>query len=515
MFYHLCLFFYIKKKQILKSMKTIIGIDLGTQSTKVLFYDFENKKIVATASAPHKMISKDDGTREQEASWWIDAAINAFGQIDKSVRDSAIALGVSGQQHGFVPIDKDGNVLRPVKLWCDTSTQDQCDTINKNAGGINQIITDAGNPIYAGYTASKILWLKENHKALYDKMVSILLPHDYLNFRLTGEKVMEYGDASGTGLLDVRKRVWSEEALNALDPVRDLTMALPRLIEAHKPAGYVSAEASELFGIPEGILVSSGGGDNMIAAIGTGVVSDGIMTMSLGTSGTLFGYSDKPVVDPEGNIAAFCSSTGGWLPLLCTMNCTVSTEIMRKLLTVGVEQIDDVAGSANAGSDGLIMLPYFNGERTPNFPNGKGTLTGMDADNVTEANIIRCSMEAAIFGMKTGLDSFIKLGFNPAEIILTGGGSKSLLWRQIAADILNTPIIVTDNAEAAAMGGAVQALWAYNHNHGGETSLKVLTDAHCSGTKIIRYEPGTDTVKYREVYKTYNNYMNALSAVFK
>jgi len=496
-------------------LKTIIGIDLGTQSTKVLFYDFENKKIVAAASAPHKIISEDDGTREQEASWWIDAAIQAFCKIDKDIRDSAIALGVSGQQHGFVPIDKDGNVLRPVKLWCDTSTQDQCDTINSNAGGIDRIIKDAGNPVYAGYTASKILWLKENHRDLYDRMTTVLLPHDYLNFQLTGEKVMEYGDASGTALLDIRNRKWSRDVLNALDPVRDLTSVLPRLIEAHEPAGYVTEEASKLFGIPEGILVSSGGGDNMIAAIGTGVVSDGVMTMSLGTSGTLFGYSDKPVIDPEGNIAAFCSSTGGWLPLLCTMNCTVSTEIMRKLLKIGVEKIDELAGSAKAGSDGLILLPYFNGERTPNFPNGKGTLTGMDMDNVSEANIIRCSMEAAIFGMKVGLDSFIKLGFKPAEIILTGGGSKSMMWRQIAADILKTSIVLTDNAEAAAMGGAVQALWAYNHINGGEKELKSLTDTHCSGTEMQRYEPGSDAAKYDEVYIEYKKYMNALSSVFK
>ena len=496
-------------------MNTIIGIDLGTQSTKVLFYDFENRKIIASASAPHKMISKDDGTREQEASWWIDAAIEAFGQIDKEVRDSAIALGVSGQQHGFVPIDKDGNVLRPVKLWCDTSTQDQCDVINKNAGGIDKIIEDAGNPVYAGYTASKILWLKDNHKDLYDRMTTVLLPHDYLNYWLTGEKVMEYGDASGTALLNIKTREWSDEVLSALDPVRDLTTVLPRLIEAHEPAGYVTGEASKLFGIPEEILVSSGGGDNMIAAIGTGAVADGVMTMSLGTSGTLYGYSDKPVIDPEGNIAAFCSSTGGWLPLLCTMNCTVSTEIMRKLLKVGVEQIDELSGSAKPGSDGLIMLPYFNGERTPNFPNGKGTLTGMDMDNVTEANIIRCSMEAAIFGMKVGLDSFVKLGFKPAEIILTGGGSKSLVWRQIAADILKTPIVVTDNAETAAMGGAVQALWSYNHINVGEKEIKVLTDTHCSGTEVLRYTPGPDSEIYEEVYKKYLRYMNTLSELFK
>lgn len=496
-------------------MKTIIGIDNGTQSTKVLFYDLESKKIVATASAPHKLISREDGTREQEASWWIDAAVEAFNQIDNKVKKTAVALGVSGQQHGFVPIDKDGNVLIPVKLWCDTSTQDQCDNINDNVGGIDKIISIAGNPVYAGYTASKILWFKENHPDLYKKLDTILLPHDYLNFVLTGNRVMEYGDASGTALLDIKNRVWSSDVVKALDSNRDLMEALPKLIESHEPAGFVTESASKLFGIPEGILVSSGGGDNMIAAIGTGVVSDGVMTMSMGTSGTLYGYSDKPVIDTDGNIAAFCSSTGGYLPLLCTMNCTVSTEIMRKLLSVEVSDIDDLANQSIAGSQGLITLPFFNGERTPNLPNGKGTITGMDMENVTPANILRSSMEAAVFGMRYGLDSFKKLGFKPQEIILTGGGSKSLVWRQIAADIMNTTIVVTDNSEAGALGAAIQSLWALNHKNGGETDIKKLTKDHCSGSGELRYEPGIDVEKYNEVYKTYIKYLDTLSVLFK
>ncbi|MGL1892513.1 MAG: xylulokinase [Spirochaetaceae bacterium] len=496
-------------------MKTLIGIDNGTQSTKVLFYDYENRKIVATASAPHKLISREDGTREQEASWWIDAAVKAFKQIDSKIRKTAVALGVSGQQHGFVPIDKDGEVLCPVKLWCDTSTQDQCDTINNNVGGIDKIIETAGNPVYAGYTASKILWLKENHPDLYERMETILLPHDYLNFKLTGNRVMEYGDASGTALLDIEKKQWSKEVIKALDADRDLMSALPKLIEAHEPSGYVTKEASKLFGIPVGILVSSGGGDNMIAAIGTGVVSDGVMTMSLGTSGTLYGYSDKPVIDTDGNIAAFCSSSGGYLPLLCTMNCTVSTEIMRKLLNIEVKEIDELANQSEAGSQGLITLPFFNGERTPNLPNGKGTIVGMDMDNVTPSNMIRSSMEAAIFGMRYGLDSFVKLGFKPAEIVLTGGGSKSLIWRQIVADVMNTTIVITDNTEAGALGGAIQSLWALNHKNGGETDIKKLTDEHCSGTEVLRYQPGKDVEKYNSVYAEYLKYLETLSVLFK
>ncbi|MBN2617015.1 MAG: xylulokinase [Spirochaetales bacterium] len=496
-------------------MKTLIGIDNGTQSTKVIFYDFESKKIVAKASSPHKLISRDDGTREQEAKWWIDAAKEAFSKIDEKIKKTAIAVGVSGQQHGFVPIDKDGNVLSPVKLWCDTSTQNQCNTINKKVGGFDQIIETAGNPVLAGYTASKILWLKENHPELYKMMDTILLPHDYLNFVLTGNRVMEYGDASGTALLDINTKTWSKEVVSALDPDRDLLKCLPKLIGPTDPAGYVTKEAAKLFGIPQGILVSSGGGDNMIAAIGTGVVADGVMTMSLGTSGTLYGYSSTPVIDKEGNIAAFCSSTGGWLPLLCTMNCTVSTEVMRNLLNLNVKEIDEVANQSTAGAGGLILLPFFNGERTPNLPNGKGTLTGMDMENVTPANVLRASMEAAIFGMKYGLDSFIKLGFKPKEIILTGGGSNSLVWRQIAADILNTPIVVMDNSEAGALGGAIQSLWALNTLNGGETDIQKLTKEHCTSGEVLKYMPGKDVEKYNNVYNEYIKYLNALKELYK
>lgn len=496
-------------------MKTFIGIDNGTQSTKVIFFDIESEKIVATASSPHRLISKEDGSREQEASWWIEALADSFNKIDPAIKKTAVAVGVSGQQHGFVPLDSAGNVLTPVKLWCDTSTGSQCNTINSRVGGIERIIEIAGNPVYAGYTASKILWLKETHPELYKKMTTILLPHDYLNFILTGNRVMEYGDASGTALLDIENRVWSREVVSALDPDRDLMDALPKLIEPYETAGVVTSEAAAKFGIPKGIIVSSGGGDNMIAAIGTGVVSDGVMTMSMGTSGTLYGYSDKPVIDRDGNIAAFCSSTGGYLPLLCTMNCTVSTEIMRKLLSIDVKEIDETASKSEPGSGGLITIPFFNGERTPNLPNGKGTLLGMDATNVTKENILRSSMEAAVFGMRFGLESFIKLGFTPKEIILTGGGSKSLVWRQIAADIMNTTIVVTNNSEAGALGAAIQALWAYNHLNGGETDIESLSSSYCKGTVEQRYEPGPAVEKYNEVYATYMEYLDRLSVLFR
>lgn len=497
-------------------MKTVIGIDNGTQSTKVVFYDYEDKIIVASASVPHDLISANDGTSEQKAKWWIEALETCFSEIDPAIKKTAIAVGVSGQQHGFVPLDKDGNVLYNVKLWCDTSTASECTEIENNYGTGKNLLREVGNRILPGYTASKILWLKKNHPDLYKRMKHILLPHDYINFYLTGKYTMEYGDASGTGLLNIHKRDWDHNVINALDSEQDLSECLPSLIATQKAAGLVTKEVSSKLGIPAGIIVSSGGGDNMMGAIGTGATDPGVITMSLGTSGTIYGYSNKPVIDKNGNLAAFCSSTGGWLPLLCTMNCTVATELMRSLFEYGVEEFDEIASKAPAGSEGIITLPFFNGERTPNLPNGKGCIVGMDMTNVKKENVFRSSLESAIYGMRLGLDSFRDLGFKVKEIRLIGGGSKSAVWRQIAADILNLPVVVPEQEEAAALGSAIQALWALENSGGKVSDINSLIDEHIKLNHKKACMPILENAAvYDEIYKTYNRYVESLTEIFK
>ena len=496
-------------------MKTVIGIDNGTQSSKVVFYDFENKKIVASASAPHDMISLEDGSREQKAAWWIRALEICFDQIDPEIKKTALAAGVSGQQHGFVPLDAEGSVLRDVKLWCDTSTAPECNELTDAFGGTGKLLDEVGNLVLPGYTASKILWFRKNNPAEYARMAHILLPHDYLNFYLTGEYTMEYGDASGTALLNVKTRTWHEGIVGALDPEKDLMSCLPKLLEPWEAAGRVLPGVADKFGIPEGIPVSSGGGDNMMGAVGTGTVRDGVLTMSLGTSGTLYGYSDSPVIDPQGNLAAFCSSTGGWLPLLCTMNCTVATELMRQLFEFGVKEFDELGAFAPAGSEGILTLPFFNGERTPNFPNGKGCIVGMTASNVKKENIFRSALESAILGMKLGLDSFRNLGFKAREVRLIGGGANSAVWRQITADILNLPVVVPETAEAAALGGALQAIWCMDRLEGKDTDINSLVDEHVALAEGKNCTPDPENVRaYEKVYADYTAYVEALSGLF-
>jgi len=494
-------------------MKTIIGIDNGTQSTKVIFYDIESKTIVGTGKAPHDLISGDNGRREQKAQWWIEALDKAFSQIPENIRSTAIAVGVSGQQHGFVPLDDQGNPLYNVKLWNDTETAEECQIITKNFGGKDKLIAQVGNPILPGFTAPKVLWLKRNHPEAYKKLAHILLPHDYLNYYLTGEFYTEAGDASGTAYFNVYTKEWAPEVLKAIDPDRDLLSTLPSILESHKMGGTVTEAAAAQFGIPAGIPVSTGGGDNMMGAIGTGAVSEGVLTVSLGTSGTIYSFRETPMIDAEERLSAFCSSTGGWLPLLCTMNCTVATELIRDLLKKEVSQIDSLIESIPPGSEGLTILPFFNGERTPNLPNGKGSIFGLNGTNLTEGHLLKAAMEAAAYGLKLGLEAFEELGLKPSGVHLIGGGSNSSQWRQIFADVFEVPVECPDASEAAALGGALQALWALE---GGKTSMADICKEHIALDPSKKTLPNKDQAEaYRKAYSEYTKYIKLVTPLYQ
>ncbi len=497
-------------------MNTVLGIDLGTQSLKVIFYDYESRVVAAAAAAPLEVRRDEHGTAEQEAGWWLTALKLALDRVPPATRASARAVGVSGQQHGFVAVDAAGDVLVPVKLWCDTSTQAEADEITHAAGGRERCIQLTGNPVLVGYTASKILWFRKHHPGRYRRLAHVLLPHDYLNLVLTGEPAMEYGDASGTGLLDVRRRKWSAELLRAVEPSSDLTEKLPSLAEPGRAIGTVSERGSREFGIPAGIPVAPGGGDNMMAAIGTGNVVPGKLTMSLGTSGTLFASADEPIVDPAGNIAAFCSSTGGWLPLLCTMNCTFATELIRGPLGVGTEIFDETIGAIAAGSDGLIVLPFFSGERTPNLPSASGSIHGLTARNCTRGHLLRATVEGATFGLRFGLDELRRLGLEASEIVLTGGGSRSAEWCQVVADVCRLPVTLLEQDEGASFGAALQALWILERQADPDVRIETITDAHTSARPAACRTPdAAHAERYAEVYTDYRRAVDHVASQFE
>jgi xylulokinase len=485
-------------------METVLGIDLGTQSLKVVFYDPAAERVAAAASAPLEVLRDAGGRAEQVADWWLEALRAALARIPASVRASTRAIAVSGQQHGFVAVDAGGTVLAPVKLWCDTSTQREADEITAACGGRDAAIALAGNPVLVGYTASKIRWLAGQHPDLYRRMAHVLLPHDYLDFALTGVLAMEHGDASGTGLLDVRRRRWSPEMLRAVDPARDLAECLPSLLPPDAVLGTTTEAAAERFGLPSGIPVAPGGGDNMMAAIGTGNVTPGKLTMSLGTSGTLFAYSPTPVVDEAGNIAAFCSSSGGWLPLLCTMNCTFASELMKQAVGITTERFDDSITAVAAGSDGLIALPFFGGERTPDLPRASASLLGLAAHNCSAGHLLRATVEGATYGLRFGLDELRRLGVAGEEIVLTGGGAKSRAWCQIVADVCELPVTLPAEEEGAAFGAALQALWVLRRQTDRSLSIADVVAEHVRRRPELACAPAPASVdRYRQGYAAY------------
>lgn len=439
------------------------GIDCGTQGTKVVIVDSQHGAIVGEGSAPHRLISDSSGRREQEASWWVEALIEAFHQAVTQAKvdpQKIKALGVSGQQHGFVPLDKQGDVLHSVKLWCDTETAEENELLLQQLGGVQGAQDKLGLAIATGYTASKILWFKHHHPALWEQMHTVLLPHDYLNYWLTGERVTEYGDASGTGLLNVRTRQWDKSVVELIDDSGRLWNALPPLKSAECVIGTLRPDAAAALGLSPTTRVSTGGGDNMMAAIGSGNIAAGTITMSLGTSGTLFSWSAEPVNTDAGIIAGFCSSTNGWLPLICTMNVTSATTSVQGVLDEDIAGFNRLLTQSIPGAGGVEMLPFFNGERVPQLPGARASLHNLDSDNFTRANLCRAVVESATYGLRYGIELFRHQGITAGEIRLTGGGARSAGWRQIVADVMGCPVVCLQVKETAALGGAIQAMWA-------------------------------------------------------
>ena len=495
----------------------LLGIDSGTQSTKVVVVDARDGKVVASAAQEYDLIAGlPPGAKEQHPHTWRDAAASGIRRAlrqAKAVAADVKAIGVSGQQHGFVPLDSKGEVIRPAKLWCDTSTAKECDEIVEQIGGLKKTIRAIGNAIAPGFTASKILWLKKHEPKNFARLATVLLPHDYLNFWLTGEKVMEYGDASGTALLDVRKRKWSEAVLEAIDP--ELAGKMPALIPSDKPSGKLQSSTAKALDLNPGIIVSAGGGDNMMGAIGTGNTRAGVVTASFGTSGTIYACSEKPIVDPQGEIAAFCDSTNRWLPLLCTMNVTVATEMVREDFGWTHERYGAEAARVPAGSNGLLLLPYFEGERTPNVPSGTGVWFGVNKKTFEAGHFARAAMEGVTLGMNYGLGRLADLGVKPAQIRATGGGAKSKIWRQIISDIFNCEVVTLKVSEGAAYGAALQAFWCWRLEQGEKSAISEITDQFVELNANETTRPDRANVNaYRELQGIQNQISKSLGPAF-
>ena len=496
------------------TQQLFLGIDCGTQGTKAIILDAISGQVLGQGAAAHTMISGANGRREQDTQQWLEAFTLATRQALMAANvdgQSILGIGVSGQQHGLVLLDDQGEVLRPAKLWCDTETSAENDRLLTHLGGEKGSLERLGVVIAPGYTVSKLLWTKEQHPVVFSRIARILLPHDYLNFWLTGRACSEYGDASGTGYFNVRTRQWDLQLLRDIDASGRLQAALPELIDAHQSVGTILPAIAEHLGINPDALVSSGGGDNMMGAIGTGNIQPGAITMSLGSSGTVYAYSEVPKVSPDASVATFCSSSGGWLPLICTMNLTNATGAIRELFDLDLQQFNDLVAQAPIGADGVSMLPFLNGERVPALPHATGSLHGLTLDNLTQANLCRAAVEGTTFGLRYGLDLLRHNGLQSRSICLIGGGSKSAVWRQIVADIMNTPVICTEQSEAAALGAAIQAAWCKSWSNGHEDTLADLCQ------RCVKLDSSSETLPiaanvaaFQQAYERYQQHVATL-----
>jgi xylulokinase len=467
-----------------------LGLDSGTTTCKGLVLEVTSGKVLAQASAPHSFIDGlPRGHVEQDPQTWCDGAEHVIQSCLEKIgerRHEIVAFGVSGQQHGLVTLDDRNQPVRPAKLWCDTSTAAEAEKLNRALGNVDELIRRTGNAMVAGYTAPKILWLKENEPKNFTHTRSILLPHDFLNFWFTGERQMEYADASGTGLLDVQSRTWCGPLAEFID--KDLLARFPPLRSSTRPAGLLRLTLREKFQLGD-VLVSAGGGDNMLGAIGTGNIETGRLSMSLGTSGTLYAFAETPIIDPRGEISAFCDSTDHWLALACTMNVASAVDRVRDLFGWEMNALEKNVARSQPGANGLMFLPYFDGERLPNLPNGCGVIHGFNSINTNRHDIARALIEGIVVGLAQGMKRLVELGIRADELHITGGGAKSATVRQIVSDLLGLPVVGLKIGEGAALGAAIQAAWTYGQTRGDPMPLEKIVKPAVKIDRKTRAEP--------------------------
>lgn len=449
-------------------MELLLGIDLGTSGVKTVLFDLSGTPL-ASHTSEYPLYQPQNGWAEQAPhDWWravqetIQVVLAKSGVHPGDIR----GVGLSGQMHGLVMLDAQGHVLRNAILWCDGRTQAECDLITK-AVGRERLLAVAANPALPGFTAGKILWVREHEPELYEKCRHILLPKDYIRYKLTGEFATEVSDASGMNLLDVPNRCWSGEILSALDIDPGL---LGRMYESCEITGAVTASAAEATGLPPGTIVVGGAGDNAAAAVGTGVVQTGRAFTTLGTSGVIFAHTDNVTIDPEGRVHTFCSAVpGAWTVMSCTLAAGLSLQWFRNQLcsaeretaaAIGTDPYELMTAGAQRSSIGanrLLYLPYLMGERSPLLDSdARGAFAGLSAIH-TKGDLVRAVMEGVAYSQRQCLDVFREMGVDVTDMAVCGGGGRSPFWRQMLSDVYGCPVKTIASAEGPALGAAILA----------------------------------------------------------
>jgi xylulokinase len=450
-------------------MSIYLGIDIGTSGTKTLAMH-EGGRILAQVTATYPLYSPKPGWSEQVPEDWWQATISSVQDVLRKGDISPTevkGIGLSGQMHGSVFLDKHHEVIRPALLWNDQRTAAECAEIESKAGGRKKLIQLVANPALTGFTAPKILWLRNHEPKNFAKCKQVLLPKDYIRFRLTGEFASEVSDASGTLLLDVKKRDWSTKLLGLLDLDRAL---LPRVYESEEVSGRLCESAAKMLGLPVGVPVVGGGGDQAASAVGNGIVKGGAVSATMGTSGVVFAHSEDVQIDPEGRVHTFCHAVRGkWHVMGCVLSAGGSLQWYRNQLgqteveaaqNQGVDAYEILtkqAAEAPAGSEGLYFLPYLTGERTPHAdPYARAAWIGLSLRH-GRPHLVRSVMEGATYAMRDCLEIIKGMDIPVKEIRLSGGGARSQFWKQLQADIYGQKVCTINAEEGPAYGVALLA----------------------------------------------------------
>jgi xylulokinase len=436
-----------------------LGIDTSTTSSKALLID-EKGEVIAVASSPHTLQTPKPLWAEQNPlEWWEAVSVSIKSVLEKAGLggERIAAVGLTGQMHGLILLDEAGNVLRPAILWNDQRTQSQCDEIHQRIGK-DKFIQITGNVALTGFTAPKILWVKENEPEVYAKVKHVLLPKDYIRYKLTGKYAMDKADGAGTVLFDLKSRDWSDEVLSTLeiDPAW-----MPRTFEGPEFTGHVTKEAASITGLKVGTPVAAGGGDQAAQAVGVGAVEPGIVGLTVGTSGVIFATTPSALVESKGRLHAFCHAVPGmWHFMGVMLSAAGSLQWYRDTLApnISFDELLKEAEAAPEGSEGLQFLPYLSGERTP-YPDplARGAFIGMTLRH-NRAHMTRSVLEGVSFGLKDSFTLIQTAGLGKiTQVRASGGGTKGALWRQILASVLEAELVTVNTTEGAAYGAALLA----------------------------------------------------------
>ncbi len=494
------------------------GLDVSTQSCKLVVIDYEAEEVVFVDSVnydtdlPHYntqsgvIQGQPEGVSESDPRMWLEAVKFIFGKLGKTdiPMNKIRCISVSGQQHGLVAVDDEGNLTRPTsKLWNDFSTLEECRILTENTGGLEAMIDEVGNSQRTGYTAAKIFHLVRHEREIYDQTSTLFLVHNFINWYLTGGvRIMEPGDTTGTAMWNPATRDWSEKVMDAIDP--GLRRKFPEVGSSQRTIGSISSNLVSWFGFSQECRIDAGSGDNMYGAIGTGNVKPGIVTVSLGTSGTAYSYMEKPFIDPTGEIAAFCDSTGHYLPLLCVSNLANGYNAILDQYDLTHETFNEMIEKTSPGNSGRLLIPWYEGERTPDVPQAAPIYFGFGLNDFTPEYLCRAVLEGHVLNLYNG---FQRMPVEVKEIRLTGGLSQSSVWCRTIADIFDAETVPVQG-EGAALGAALHAAWVWLNENDQKVGLEEVVNPFLIMDESLRKEPIEKNI---QTYQNQKQFFDALS----